>query len=579
VSLIFLKPQEPLWVYPVINQEWVKTIIGEFNVHPVIAQILAARGLKSLEEIHNFLYAKLPNLLEPSLFRDMDKAVERIAKALQSQENILIYGDNDVDGMTATALLVEFLRKVGGNIFFFIPGSKIQKKEIISDAIEFATNHKCTLLITVDCGTTAANEIADVIKHNIDVIVTDHHEPTSKIPNCTAVLNPKLSNNTYPNREITGVGVAFKLAHALTNHLIVDGDMGSKNIDLKNYLDLVALGTIADMGALNAENRILVRYGLKQLKKTRRIGLLKLFHISDVNVNNLMPIDIATKIAPKLNSLGRIADPKKGVDILLTKNEEEAADLAHELNVYNAERQKIEKRAADDIDDYINANPQILNDKALALHSDKWHPGIIPIIAAKIVKQFNRPAMLIATEKGLGKGSLRTIAEFSLLPILKQNENILINFGGHDFAAGLTVKEENIEELKKNFINAANIALKDEDLIPKLLLDAEVKFDDMTFDFMEALNLLEPYGNGNPSPILYTDALQTWPPKIIGQYHLKLYLEQSERILEGIGFGMANRQKQLKKKNQKLRIAFTPHVNIFLNKSSIQLHIKDFQAL
>jgi single-stranded-DNA-specific exonuclease len=579
VSLIFLKDQEPVWVYPVISQEWVQTIIGEFNVHPVIAQILASRGFKSLEEIHNFLYAKLPNLFDPSLFNDMDKAVERIDKAIKSQENILIYGDNDVDGMTATALLVEFLRKVGCNVFFFIPGSKIQKKEIISDAIEFATAHKCTLLITVDCGTTAANEIADVSKYNIDVIVTDHHEPTSKIPNCIAVLNPKLPNNTYPNRDITGVGVAFKLAHALTNYLTVDGDMASKNIDLKNYLDLVALGTIADMGSLTSENRILVRYGLKQLKKTKRIGLLKLFHISDLNVNNLMPVDIASKIAPRLNSLGRIADPTKGVDILLTKNEEEAERLAIELDKCNIERQKVEKKAADDVDNYIKNNPKILNEKALALHSDKWHPGIIPIIAARMVKQFNRPSMLIATENGLGKGSLRTISEFSLLPILKQNENILINFGGHDFAAGLTVKEENIEELKKGFIEAANKALKDEDLIPKLFLDAAIQFNDLTFDFMESLSLLEPYGNGNPSPILYTDATQTWPPKIIGQYHLKLYFEQEDRILEGIGFGMINRQKQLKKKNPKLRIAFTPHVNIFLNKSSIQLHIKDFQVL
>lgn len=568
---------DPIWIYPKINEEWIKTIIKEFSIHPVTAHILASRGFKSLEEIHQYLYAKLPNLYDPSLFHDMDKAVSRVSKAIDNNEGILIYGDNDVDGMTATALLVEFLRKVNATVFFFIPNSNVQKKGIITDALDFAIANKCTLLITVDCGITAAKEIENAIAHNIDVIITDHHEPTSKIPNCVATLNPKLINSNYPNRNITGVGVAFKLAHALTNHLIVQGKIGQKQIDLKNYLDLVALGTISDMGALLGENRIMVRYGLKQLKKTKRVGLLKLFYLCELNLNNLTPAEIASKISPRLNSLGRIAESSKGVDLLLVKNETEAAELAKELDLYNIERQRIERFASEDIEKQITAHPELLKDKAIFIYSNKWHPGIIPIITAKISKQFNRPTLLIAIENGFGKGSARTIPEFPLLPILKQHEHLLINFGGHDFAAGLTIKEENIPALKKFFIENANKLLKEEDITPKLYLDAEIQLKDLTFDFMESLNLLEPFGNENPYPILYTEALQAWPPKVVGRIHLKMYIEQNERTLEGIGFGMAVRKNCLNKKNLPLKIAFTPHINVFLNKTSIQLQIRDFQ--
>lgn len=565
------RKDETIWVYPKNDPILLKKIIDEFNLHPVTAQILVSRKFSSLEEINLFLYAKLPNLFDPFLFKDMDKAVQRISKAISSNEAILIYGDNDVDGMTAAALLTEFLKSLNAKVYYFVPNSNIQKKNMMEIALEFALKHKCSLLITVDCGITAANEIKNVIKNNIDVIITDHHEPTSKIPHCIATLNPKLLNSDYPNRDITGVGVAFKLAHAMASQY-------TNTIDLKIFLDLVALGTISDMGALNGENRILVKYGLEQLKKTNRIGLKELFKISDINLEDLSPIDIASKIAPRLNSLGRIADPTKGVELLLIKNEIEAIKLAKELDLYNIERQKIERLASEDIEKYIKINKKLLSNKAIVLFSNKWHPGIIPIITAKITKQYNRPTIVIAIENGIGKGSIRTIPEFPLLPILKKIKNLLINFGGHDYAAGLTLSEENILKLKKYFINAANKILKDKDIIAKVHLDASINFPDLTFDFMESIKLLEPFGNENPFPILYCNAKQYWKPKIIGKTHLKFYLIQQERIIEGIGFSMADRKKELQKKDS-IIIAFTPQINKFLNKSSIQLQIKDFKIL
>ncbi|MBN2479251.1 MAG: single-stranded-DNA-specific exonuclease RecJ [Parachlamydiales bacterium] len=566
---------QPSWVLPIKNPEWHKKITTEFNIHPVTAQILVSRGFSTLEDIHNYLYASLSNLHDPSLFQDMDKAVARIIKAFKANEGILIYGDNDVDGMTATALLVEFLRNIGAKVFFFIPDATSHKKSIISDALQYAIQNKCSLLITVDCGITAAKEIKHVIEHNIDVIITDHHEPTSKIPHCIATLNPKLLNSTYPNREITGVGVAFKLAHALTNYLIESGEVDY--IDLRSYLDLVALGTISDMGALLDENRIFVRYGLKELEDTKRIGLKKLFRVCEIGEGEITPIDVASKVAPRLNSLGRIADPKKGVELLLIRDENQASLLANELDLYNTERQKIERKASEEIDKYISDHPEILNEKAIVLYSEKWHPGIIPIITARITKQYNRPTLIIAIDNKIGKGSTRTIPEFPLLPVLKENEDILINFGGHNYAAGLVIEEKNIEKLKKSFIEAANKTLDEKDIISKMYLDSEINFDDLTFDFMESLKLLEPFGNENPAPLLYCDAKQVWAPKIVGKIHLKMYLEQNDRMLEGIGFGMAHRKGQLKKKNMILNVAFTPHINVFLNKASIQLQIRDFK--
>lgn len=573
------KSHEPLWIYPEKNPSLFQAIVSEFNIHPVTAQILISRGFKTLEEIHEFLYAKLPSLYDPDLFPDMDKAVDRIIQAVQQKQPILIYGDNDVDGMTAATLLTEFLRTIGAKVFFDIPNRASLKKSLMGDALEFALQHRCALLITVDCGITAAKEIQEVVQQGIDVIVTDHHEPTSRIPNCIATLNPKLINSTYPNRELTGVGVAFKLAHAITNRLIENEDISPTKIDLKNYLDLVALGTIADMGALKGENRILVRYGLKQMRKMKRVGLAKLFQVSEMQPGDLSPSDIASKVAPRLNSLGRIADPIKGVELLLLRDSLEAETLAKELDLHNLERQKIEREASVDIEEYIFQHPDILHEKAIILSSEKWHPGIIPIIAARIAKQYSRPTLIISIEQGVGKGSIRTIPEFPLLPLLKQNEDLLINFGGHDYAAGLTIKEENIPVFKQRFLHAADKILKDQDIVAKLYLDAKINFNDLTFDFMESLSLLEPFGNENPPPVLYCDTTQVWPPKVVGKYHLKLFLEQEDRMLEGMAFGLADRKEQIRRKNIPLRIAFTPHVNLFLNKASIQLQIRDFQLI
>lgn len=574
-----MQRNEPVWIFPKEDPDLYEKIIREFHIHPITAQILISRGFTTFEQINRYLYSKLPDLYDPKLFLEMDKAVERVIRAIHQGERILIYGDNDVDGMTGTALLTEFLRKVGGQPEYYIPDQNVTHGHMFMDALEFALAHGCTLMITIDCGITAAKALQKIASNNIDVIITDHHEPTDKIPHCVATLNPKLLHQTYPNRELTGVGVAFKLAHGVTNYLVAKGEITQRKVDLKTYLDLVALGTVADMGILLDENRILVRYGLKQLQKTKRMGLLKLFLLSDVNPSEVNTVDIATKIAPRMNSLGRIAEPRKGVELLLVRDEQRAEELAKELDLFNLERQKIEHLVSADVEKMLATQPNLFSNKALVLSSHSWHSGVIPIICARIAKQYNRPTALIAIDNEVGKGSLRTIREFPLLPVLKKCSDLLLNFGGHDFAAGMSIPEKNIERFKKRFIHAANSSLKEQDVLSKLHVDAHANFKELTYDLLSSLELFEPYGNENPPPLLYTEAKQTWPPKAISDIHLKLYLEQDDRMLEGIAFGMAEKGFFLRRKNLTLRVAYTPHINRFHNKSSIQLLVRDFQVI
>jgi len=564
-----------LWVYPKSDPALLEKIMQEFHLHPVLAQILASRGITSIQDIHHYLYAKLPDLHDPFLFAEMPQAVKRITQAIQNEENILIYGDNDVDGMTGTALLSEMLNFVGAKVFHYISNrTTLLRQSMILDALEYALKTHCTLLITVDCGITAAEQIEEVVKHKIDVIITDHHEPTNKIPLCVATLNPKLVSSEYPNRELTGVGVAFKLACALTEHLIDEEILPQKKLDLKRYLDLVAIGTVSDMGQLLGENRILVSYGLEQLRKTKRIGLAKLLSICETDLLDTTTSIIASKIAPRLNSLGRIAEPEQGVKLLLAKQALAAEKLAIELNLYNMERQKIERQMVKDVERMLEQDPSLLSHKALILTSKKWHPGIIAILAMRFSKQYNRPTVIIAVDGQVGKGSVRSIPEFPVLGILKQLSDLLLSFGGHDSAAGLTLRESSIEQFTRRFLEIADNTLQEQHITPKLSLDAEVRFEDLTFDLMESIKLLEPYGHGNMAPLLYADCKQIHDPKIIGKQHLKLYLEQKERMLEGIAINQAWRLPELQKKST-LRVAFTPQVT----GSSIQLLVRDFQPI
>jgi single-stranded-DNA-specific exonuclease len=572
-------PGDPIWIFPKEDPILAAKIEREFYLNPVVARILVARGYSSIDEVRRFLYAQLPDLIDPFLFSDMRAAVERVLRAIDLQEPILIFGDTDVDGMTGTALLVDFLRRIGGIVDYQLPSRSRPSGSVLPDAARVAQEGGYRLLITVDCGITAREEeIRQLKEAQVDLIITDHHEPTSRVQSCCAILNPKTEDSGYPNRNLTGVGVAFKLAHAITQHMVDHRRLNPSAVDLKEYLDLVALGTVADMGALVGENRILVRYGLKELNHTKRIGLRDLMAVSEITGNTITTTEIVSKIAPRLNSLGRIADPRYGVEILITQDPARADHLARELEKNNQARQRIERAMLQELEKILLHNPELLNAKAIALSSDRWHPGVIPILSARLTKQFNRPTCLIAVEDQIGKGSLRTIPEFPLLPVLHGMRDLLLNYGGHDYAAGLVVEASQVEAVKQRFLQLAGGTIADDMLPIKLRLDAHVKIGDLTFDFMDSLALLEPFGNENPAPVLLCEATLAGC-RVVGKQNLKVYLEEDDRCIEGIAFGMAERRSLLSRKGDRLRVAFTPTVVTHQNKAAIHLQIRDFRVL
>lgn len=573
------KPSDPRWLEPIQDDIWLQQIIEEFHIHPVVAQTLVSRGFRTLKDIHSFLYASLRDLYDPYLFVDMTRAVDRLVVARKKAEKVVIYGDTDVDGMTAAALLVDYLTTIGVQAFPFLPSRDSRHNEM-REGLDYAKSIGSRLVITVDCGITAAAEIAQFTTEGVDVIVTDHHEPTHKIPHCLATLNPKLLDGAYPNRDLTGVGVAFKLIHALTIYLVKTKKIPPKKVNLESYLDLVALGTIADMAPLLGENRIFARFGLKRLAQTRRLGLLKLFEVCDVDPGKgITALDIASKVAPRLNSIGRIDEGRKGVQLLLAADWEQAAHLAQELDQQNTERQKIERQMSEHLEELIANDPSSVEGPMIVLSSDAWHPGIVPILSARLAKQYSRPVCLIAVENSVGKGSLRTIPQFPLLPMLHESSDLLIDYGGHDFAAGLTIHAGDVSAFTQAAKRYAEHHLHDLELAAQLQIDAAVSLSDLNFELLDALSLFEPYGQDNPPPVFSSQVKQSWPPKVVSGNHLKVYLEEEGRMLEGIGFGMADMKASLRRKTIEIKAAFTPQINRFLNKTSIQLLIRSLQVV
>ncbi|EPP35355.1 single-stranded-DNA-specific exonuclease RecJ [Chlamydia ibidis] len=568
------------WVYPKQDPKLLATIIKDLHLHPIAAQVFVSRGFGNVDQIRNFLYVHLSNLHDPNLFLDMPKAVARVLQAKDNHETIMIYGDSDVDGMTGVTLLVEFFRLIDVKVSYCFLGALLKQHGETDSLVEKMKECGVTLLITVDCGISAGKEVNDIKKHGIDVIITDHHVPTRKIPNCVAILNPKLRGDTYPNSDITGVGVAFKLARGVLDALILRGSVAKNAIDLRKLLDLVALGTVTDVGTLLGENRIMVRHGIKEIGKGTRLGLRKLCTFSGVDRMDVTSKDIVLKISPKLNSLGRLSDPAKGVELLLTRDPKVADSIVTDLDSVNRERQKIEANVFRDVQNILKDRKDIVNQAAIVLSSSDWHARVIPIISARIAKAYNRPVVIIAKEGGIGKGSLRTISSFPLLGILQKCSSLFLSYGGHDFAAGMVIKEDKIEEFRKKFIHLVNSSLRKVDAQLTLPLDARADFDEIDHDLLSSMDLFEPFGKGNPVPVFYTVVRQVRYPKLLAGNHVKLYLSHGERNLEGIAFGMGDRVATLKAHwHHPLEVAYTPRLSPSVSGGVIHLFVRDFHIL
>jgi single-stranded-DNA-specific exonuclease len=500
-----------------------------------IARLLLRKGFRCAEEVNSFLRPRLSSLSDPFLLPQMHAAVSRILAALDRRERIVLFGDYDVDGVTSLALLAEMLRAYGGAPELFLPFRMEEGYGLSPESVERCLGqHQPKLLIAIDCGTSSLREIADLRKRGVEVIVLDHHEPKSALPDCVAIVNPKTSDSAF--EYLCSVGIVFKLCHALLKTRPLP------EFDLKSKLDLVALGTVADIVPLCGENRILVQRGGIAIAQTSRIGLRKLMEVAGVRPP-ILPEDIGYRLGPRLNAAGRLSTAEKSLRLLLTHDEGEATMLAAELDQQNRERQEVEKQIFDAAIEKIEDRLDVARDAGIVVGAPGWHPGVLGIVASRIARRYHRPTIVIGfDETGIGKGSGRSIEGLNLVEALSRCAERLEKFGGHEMAAGLALREENFDAFAEGFRKAARELLSDEALQPCVRLDHEVAFTEIDLGFLQWHEMLQPFGNGNPQPLLLAREVEpVAPPRVVNEKHLILRLRQGNRHRRAIYFdGAAN---------------------------------------
>lgn len=561
------------WELREIDTQAATALARDVFVHPLIAHILVARGIGRPEEARTFLAPSFSAMLDPSLLSGMDSAVSRLLAARRNHESVCIYGDYDVDGITGTALLVSFLRRVGFNCRYFIPNRFDDGYGLNSEAIERIIAMGATLIVSVDCGITAVDEALLCRQRGVDLIIVDHHALREKIPDAAAVINPLQPGCEYPFKSLAGVGVAFNLLIALRAALRDEGAFVTDACpDLRDWLDLVAMGTIADVVPLTGQNRIYAYHGLRQLSASVKPGIQALKQVAgvkgDVNCGQ-----VGFRLAPRLNAAGRMESAVPGVDLLLSSNPQETLGIATDLDAANAERQAIERRMFEEAVELIESAGNYPARRSIVLASETWHQGVVGIVASRLVERYHRPVILIALcDDGLGKGSGRSIPGFHLLDALGPCAQHLQRFGGHRYAAGVGLKAALVADFAEAFEAEAARILTDDDLIPRLNIDAEARPEDITSELALELKRLEPFGAGNPEPVLMMRGMTVTERRVVGDGHLRLRLTGEGRSFSAIAFRMAERET-----NGLMDIAFFPEMNVWNGSSSLQLRVKDLR--
>ncbi len=560
------------WIISQKNNGLNGSIVHQFQLDPTIAQLLINRGLKEAKEIEDFLNPSLNQLNNPFLFPEISKAIERIKEAFSNDEKILVYGDYDVDGMTGTALLFSVLSKFSTNIYYYIPDRFEEGYGISQKAIEFVSRYHFSLIITVDCGITSNHKIEQLNNLQVDTIVTDHHESLQKLPPAYAIINPKSCE--YPFKELAGVGVAYKLSQALFQ------TFGKRPESLEEHLDLVAVGTIADSVPLLGENRILVKYGLDKLSTSHKRGLQMLleYHNNDFS-NSVLARDISFGLIPVLNSTGRIDNPQQAVDLLLTDSSYRAQHLINKMLKLNERRKALTLKVLEEAREIANKKILLEEQKILVLSSRKWHPGLVGIVASRLMEEFSQPVMMISINKGIGKGSGRNQGEFDFSKILSECSELLNQYGGHQYAAGITISEEKIDL----FGEKINRILKTNPLINQfgqsvIKIDSLIDFNEINWNLLNFLDKMKPFGPGNTEPVFggYKFPLFSWKRVGKDEKHLKLVLGKSGNCIDGIAFQMAEKILDIKK-DRTIDVAFQLSKNYWKGKNSLQLMVKDIK--
>lgn len=546
----------------------------QLGVSPLLGQLLVNRGITDPEKASAFLAPKIDQLPDPFLFKDMGQAVDRLEKAIKDQEQVLVYGDYDVDGVTSVALFIRVLgRLLPGKVLYYIPKRLEEGYGLHLSSLERAASRGVKLVITVDCGITAIEESRYLKNNGIDLIITDHHEPQADLPEACAIINPKVPGSGYPFSQLAGVGVAFKLLQGLASRIPALKERLFKN------LDLVAFGTVADIVPLLEENRIIVKYGLEQIRKQENIGMQALIQTAGLGEREINTGHIGYLLAPRINAAGRMGNPSIGVKLFLTNDPVQALDLAKELEKENQRRQMIENEVLQEAQLQIEAEPEFVHEHALVLAGEGWHPGVIGIVASKLVEIYHKPVILVGFEGDEGRGSGRSIAGFNLFEAIEACGQYLLRYGGHEFAAGLTVAKDQFPDFKRAFLNKAKADLNQEDLLPWLKIESMVDLTGIDLELVRELNKLAPCGPANPTPILGCKALQLVECRNVGENgkHLKLKVSAANVIREGIGFNLGSLNQELAS-TKEVDLAFSLEENNWNGSTQVQLNLKDVVA-
>ncbi len=546
----------------------VQHLSDALNIHPIIAQLLVNREVINLHEARLFLNADIPSLYNPFLLTDMDRAVERIEKARTLNERILIYGDYDVDGVTSSALLRRTLKRYGIAATNYIPHRMEEGYGLNMSIVEFAQSQNIHLIITVDCGINAFEEIEAITKGGIDVIVIDHHElDADKIPGAVAVIDPKRQDCLYPFKNLSAVGLVAKLAQALLGALPEED------------LDLVALGTVADVVALRGENRIFVKKGLPLIERSTKHGLRALLEVAKISGKKMKPYYIGFVLGPRLNAAGRMDSANIALDLLLSEDEPTAIALARSLEEQNIKRQKTQLSVVEEAIAMIEEDEDLRSSRIIVVAKEGWHKGVLGIVASRIVEKYNRPTVVITMADGLGTGSARSVDGFHLHEAFSSCAQMLDNFGGHKRAAGLRLKSDKIDHFRKAINHFASQVMPQTALAPVLDIDCEIAFSQIDLELIGIIESMEPHGEGNPTPVFCTRHLTVKSvPALLGKDTIKFWVTDGNRTISAVGFGMGS-YKEAVRLGSKVELAYQLSIDDWNKAPTAQLILKDIKLL
>jgi len=548
-----------------------------FGLSPVVCFLLVQRGIITEQEVRQFLNPNLRDLHDPFLYPDMQKAVDRLNRALGNKERILIYGDYDVDGTTAVALVYKFLEQNtwSPNLDYYIPDRYDEGYGISDKGIEYAKETGVSLIISLDCGIKAIKKIAYAKSLGIDFIICDHHMPDAELPDAVAILNAKRADSSYPYEHLSGCGVGFKFMHAFA----VSNGIDISN--LKSLLDLVVVSIASDIVPITGENRIMSAYGLRQLNHNPVKGLKGIIDICGLSGKEITIGDIVFKIGPRINASGRMMNGKEAVDLLLAKDFKSAKEKSENIDQYNDDRRELDKKITDEAYSVIDENPQLANRKIMVVFNREWHKGVIGIVASRLTEKYYKPVIVLTESNGYISGSARSVTGFDIYKAIESCKDILVNFGGHTFAAGVTLLEENLELFESRLESFANEYMKDEQMIQTLDIDAALKFSEIDSKLITDLKRMNPFGPDNQKPVFCSFAVRdSGSSKLVGKEleHIKLDLvdDSTGDIFPAIAFGMHPYHDYIKS-GKPFDICYTIEENVYNNKTNIQLLIKDIR--